>query len=132
MAAGIKKLLTGLSINQKLASAAGHSTSPSPNYEVIISKFVFWFILILVIIAALNVVNISSVSGPLSAMVTQFLVFVPNLIAAVIIGFIAWIVARLIRAGLSRVLAKTQLDEKLSAEVGVSTISNNIADIVQH
>lgn len=130
VAAGIKKLLTGLSINQKLASAAGHSTSPSPNYEVIISKFVFWFILILVIIAALNVVNISSVSGPLSAMVTQFLVFVPNLIAAVIIGFIAWIVARLIRAGLSRVLAKTQLDEKLSAEVGVSTISSNIADIV--
>lgn len=130
VAAGIKKLLTRLNINEKLAGAAGHSTSPSPNYEVIFSKLVFWFILLLAIIAALNVVNISSISGPLSAMVTQFLVFVPNLIAAVIVGFVAWVVARLIRAGLTRVLAKTQLDEKLSAEVGVSTLSHNIADIV--
>lgn len=131
IAAGIKKLLQRVNTNHKLSNAAGHPVAEaSPDYESIISKFVFWFILIIAIIAALNVLNISSVSGPFSDMIAQFLIFVPSIIAAVIVGFIGWIVARLVRAGLTGVLAKTQLDEKLSSEVGVSPISHNIADIV--
>ena len=131
VAAGIKKLLQKFNTNHKLSNAAGHAAiSSSPNYESIISKFVFWFIFILAVIAALNVLNINSVSGPFSNMVAQFLIFIPSIIAAVIVGFIGWVVARLVRAGLTRVLASTQLDEKLSSEVGVSPISQNIAEIV--
>ncbi len=132
IAAGVKKLLQKINTNHKLSNVAGHTVAQStkPDYEVIISKFVFWFILILAVVAALNVLNISGVSGPLSDMVGQFLIFVPNIIAAIIVGFIGWIVARLARAGLVRVLAKTQLDEKLSADVGVSPISENIAEII--
>ncbi|OTG83860.1 hypothetical protein B9T27_05015 [Acinetobacter sp. ANC 4648] len=131
IAAGVKKLLQKANTNHKLSNAAGHAAvEPSPNYESIISKFVFWFIFILAVIAALNVLNINSVSGPFSNMVAQFLIFVPNIIAAIIVAFIGWIVARLVRAGLTRVLAKTQLDEKLSSEVGVNPISQNIAEIV--
>ena len=132
IAAGVKKLLSKLNTNHKLSNAAGHTVAaePSPNYESILAKFVFWFILIIAIIGALNVLNISSVSGPLSAMITQFLMFIPNIIAALIIGFVGWILARFIRAGLTQVLAKTQLDEKLSTEAGVNSISKNIADIV--
>ncbi|TCM65853.1 putative transporter (transmembrane protein) [Acinetobacter calcoaceticus] len=132
IAAGIRKILRKLNINHKLSNAAGHAVAeePSPNYETILAKFVFWFIMIIVVVAALNILNISSVSAPLSSMIGQFLSFVPNLIAAVIIGFIAWVIARLVRAGLSKTLAKTQLDEKLSSEAGVSAISSNIADIV--
>ena len=132
IAAGVKKLLNKLNTNHKLSNAAGHTTetASSPNYESILAKFVFWFILIFAIFAALNVLNISGVSGPLSAMITQFLVFVPNLIAALIVGFVGWIIARFIRAALTKALSKTQLDEKLSSEVGISTISENIADIV--
>ncbi|SPL68989.1 mechanosensitive ion channel [Acinetobacter stercoris] len=132
VAAGIKKLLQKVNTNHNLSSATGRTVADShrPDYESIISKFVFWFILILAVIAALNVLNISSVSGPLSDMIGQFLIFVPNIIAAIVVGFIGWVVARLARAGLVRVLAKTQLDEKLSADVGVSPISENIAEII--
>ncbi|WP_373429801.1 mechanosensitive ion channel [Acinetobacter gerneri] len=132
VAAGIKKLLQKLNTNHNLSSAAGHTVAQPkvPDYESIVSKFVFWFVLILAVIAALNVLNISSVSAPLSDMIGQFLIFVPNIIAAVIVAFIGWIAARLARAGLVRVLAKTQLDEKLSADVGVSPISENIAEII--
>ncbi|WP_204336352.1 mechanosensitive ion channel family protein, partial [Proteus mirabilis] len=87
--------------------------------EGLISKVVFWFILILAVVAALNVLNISGVSGPFSNMVNQVLVYIPNIIAAVVVGFIGWIVARLVRAGVTNVLSRTQLDDKLSSEVGV-------------
>ncbi|MGY6581820.1 membrane protein [Klebsiella pneumoniae] len=74
--------------------------------------------------------NISGVSGPFSNMVNQVLVYIPNIIAAVVVGFIGWIVARLVRAGVTNVLSRTQLDDKLSSEVGVGGISQNIGEIL--
>lgn len=126
IAAGVKKLLSALGTNHRLSSATGKT----PDFERIVSKFVFWFVLTIALIAALNVLNIYSVSGPFSAMITQVLVFVPNLIAAAVLALMGWIIARLVRAGFSNVLARTQLDEKLSSEVGVRPLSENIADIV--
>ncbi|WP_288450642.1 mechanosensitive ion channel [uncultured Acinetobacter sp.] len=126
IAAGVKKLLSALGTNHRLSSATGKT----PDFERIVSKFVFWFVLTIALIAALNVLNIYSVSGPFSAMITQVLVFVPNLIAAAVVALVGWIIARLVRAGFSNVLARTQLDEKLSSEVGVRPLSENIAEIV--
>lgn len=125
VAAGVKKLLQKLDTNHKLSSATGRT----PNIENLISKLVFWFIMILAVVGALNVLNISGVSDPFSNMVGRILAFIPNLLAAVAVGFIGWIVARLVRAGLTNVLARTELDEKLSGEVGVSSLSSNIGEI---
>lgn len=126
IAAGIKKILEKLGTNQKLSTATGHRS----NIENILSRIVFWVVMIIAVIGALNVLNLTSVSGPFSVMIQQFLLFIPQLLAAVAIGFIGWIVANLVRVGLKRVLDRTQLDERLSAEVGVSPITQNIADIV--
>ena len=126
VAAGVKKLLQKVNTNAKLSSATGRT----PNIEGLISKVVFWFILILAVVAALNVLNISGVSSPFSNMVNQVLVYIPNIIAAVVVGFIGWIVARLVRAGVTNVLSRTQLDDKLSSEVGVGGISQNIGEIL--
>lgn len=125
VAAGVKKLLQKLDTNHKLSSATGRA----PNIENLISKLVFWFIMILAVVGALNVLNISGVSDPFSNMVGRILAFIPNLLAAVAVGFVGWIVARLVRAGLTNVLARTELDEKLSGEVGVSSLSSNIGEI---
>ncbi|RPE27503.1 putative transporter (transmembrane protein) [Acinetobacter sp. BIGb0102] len=125
VAAGVKKLLQKLDTNHKLSSATGRA----PNIENLISKLVFWFIMILAVVGALNVLNISGVSDPFSNMVGRILAFIPNLLAAVAVGFVGWIIARLVRAGLTNVLARTELDEKLSGEVGVSSLSSNIGEI---
>ena len=125
IAAGVKKVLQKFETDRRLSSATGRS----PNIENLISKLIFWFIMILAVVGALNILNISGVSDPFSNMVARILAFIPNIIAAAVVGFVGWIVARLVRAGLTNVLAKTQMDEKLSTEVGVSTLSNNIGEI---
>ncbi|MCH7303248.1 mechanosensitive ion channel [Acinetobacter higginsii] len=125
IAAGVKKLLQKLDTNHKLSSATGRT----PNIENLVSKLVFWFVMILAVVGALNVLNISGVSDPFSNMVGRVLAYIPNLLAAVAVGFIGWIIARLVRAGLTNVLSKTELDEKLSGEVGVSSLSSNIGEI---
>ncbi|RZG80849.1 hypothetical protein EXE10_13765 [Acinetobacter sp. WCHAc060033] len=126
VAAGIKKLLEKIGTNQKLSSATGHRS----NIESILSRIIFWVVMVIAVIGALNVLNLSSVSSPFSAMIQQFLLFIPTLLAAVAIGFVGWIVANLVKVGLKKVLDRTQLDEKLSSDVGVSPISQNLADIV--
>ena len=125
VAGGIKKVLEKLGTNQKLSSATGHRS----NIENIVSRIVFWIILIIAVIGALNVLNLTSVSGPFSSMIQQFLLFIPQLLAAAAVGFIGWIIANLVRVGSQKLLSKTQLDEKLSSEAGVSPISENISEI---
>ena len=125
VAAGVKKLLQKLNTNHRLSSATGHK----PNIENLISKLVFWFVIILAVVGALNVLNISGVSDPFSNMVGRILAFIPNLLAAVAVGFIGWILAGLVKAGLTNVLARTEMDEKLSNEVGVGSLSSNIGEI---
>ena len=125
VAAGVKKLLQKLNTNHRLSSATGHT----PNIENLISKLVFWFVIILAVVGALNVLNISGVSDPFSNMVSRVLAFIPNLLAAVAVGFIGWILAGLVKAGLTNMLARTEMDEKLSNEVGVGSLSSNIGEI---
>ena len=126
IAAGIKKVLSKLNTNQKLSTATGHRS----NIENILSRVVFWVVMIIAVIGALNVLNLNSVSGPFSNMVQQFLLFIPQLLAAVAVGFIGWIVANLVKVSLTKLLNKTQLDEKLSQDVGVNSFSQNISEIV--
>ena len=102
VAAGVKKLLQKLDTNAKLSSATGQA----PNLEGLVSKLVSWFVMILAVVAALNVLNISSVSEPLSNMVSRVLAYIPSLLAAGAVAFVAWIVARLVRAGLSMYCVK--------------------------
>ena len=125
VAAGVKKLLQKLNTNHRLSSATGHK----PNIENLLSKLVFWFVIILAVVGALNVLNINGVSDPFSNMVSRVLAFIPNLLAAVAVGFIGWILAGLVKAGLTNVLARTEMDEKLSNEVGVGSLSSNIGEI---
>ena len=125
VAAGVKKLLQKLNTNHRLSSATGHK----PNIENLLSKLVFWFVIILAVVGALNVLNISGVSDPFSNMVSRVLAFIPNLLAAVAVGFIGWILAGMVKAGLTNVLARTEMDEKLSNEVGVGSLSSNIGEI---
>lgn len=126
VSAAVKKLLQKLGTNTHLNTATGHHS----NVESIVARVVFWIILIIAVIGALNVLNLTGVSGPFSNMIEQFLLFIPQLLGAIAIGFIGWIVANLVKMGLQKVLDRTQLDEKLSAEVGVSPISQNISQIV--
>ena len=126
IASAIKKVLRKLSTDQRLSNATGHRA----NIENIVSRIVFWVIIVIAVIGALNVLNLTSVSGPFSTMIQQFLLFIPQLLAAAAVGFVGWIFANLVKVALTKLLNRTQLNEKMSQHAGVSTISENIADIV--
>ncbi len=126
IAALVRNVLAKINVNQRMNS----STGKSYDIEEIISKIVFWFIFIIAISAALNQLNLNSISAPFANMVGQVLTFIPNLIAAIAIGVIGWVVATVVRTAITAGLAKTSMDERLSAQAGVKPMSGTVADIV--
>ncbi|HIK15396.1 MAG TPA: mechanosensitive ion channel [Leptolyngbyaceae cyanobacterium M33_DOE_097] len=88
------------------------SASQSSQVEGIFASVVFWVILTLAIVAALNVLNLTTVSQPLNNFLNQIFAFLPKLGAAAFLAFIAWVVATLARAIVTRTAKSFSLDER--------------------
>ncbi|MGO2225258.1 MAG: mechanosensitive ion channel [Psychrobacter celer] len=126
IAALVRNVLSKVNLNQRMNS----STGKTYDLEGIISKIVFWFIFIIAISGALNQLNLNSISTPFANMVNQVLAFIPNLIGAIAVGVIGWVIATVARTAINAALAKTSMDERLSAQAGVKPMSSTIADMV--
>ena len=126
IAALVRGVLNKIDLNQRMNS----STGKAYDLEGIISKVVFWFIFIIAISGALSQLNLNSISAPFANMVNQVLAFIPNLIAAIAVAMIGWVIATVARTAINAALAKTSMDERLSAHAGVKPLSSTIADIV--
>lgn len=126
IAALVRGVLNKINLNQRMNS----STGKAYDLEGIISKVVFWFIFIIAISGALSQLNLNSISAPFANMVNQVLVFIPNLIMAIAVAMIGWVIATIARTAINAALAKTSMDERLSAHAGVKPMSSTIADIV--
>ena len=126
IAALVRGVLSKVNLNQRMNS----STGKTYDLEGIISKIVFWFIFIIAISGALNQLNLNSISAPFANMVNQVLAFIPNLVGAIALGVIGWVIATVARTAINAALSKTTMDERLSAQAGVKPMSSTIADMV--
>jgi hypothetical protein len=69
-------------------------------------------------------------SGPLQAVVSQVLDYLPRLGAGGALLLVAWVVAAVARRLLVRGLEASGLDERLSAEAGMKPISQSLGNVV--
>ncbi|MGD9891695.1 MAG: mechanosensitive ion channel [Dehalococcoidia bacterium] len=82
-----------------------------------IAKAVFWVILIFTFVAFFDALNIAAVSGPLDQLLSQVFFYLPRIVGAGILLLIAWIVARVVRALVTRGLEAVNVDERLGNEM---------------
>ncbi len=83
-----------------------------------LGQAIFWIVLLVGLVAALNALQLQAITAPLEGMLTDFLAFVPNLVAAGLILFVGLFVIRLIRTVSANLLATTGLDS-WSERVGI-------------
>ena len=113
-----RTLLGKTNLDNRIAASMHPSESFRP--ERAISKLVYYIVLIIAILAALDMLGINSVMTPLNNMVNDFLGFIPDLIGALLIGFIGYILAKVVSglvamaAGfLNNVSTRAGLDPKI-------------------
>jgi hypothetical protein len=124
--AGTRKLLDAANLNERIAA----STDSDVDAESWGAAGVFWVVMFLVLIAFFNVLDLQIVSEPLQALVTKVFEFGPSLFAGGVLALIAWVLANVGRSIVTGALAKTSIDEKVSAAAEMKPVSASIGDVL--
>ncbi|NND64729.1 MAG: mechanosensitive ion channel, partial [Gammaproteobacteria bacterium] len=127
ISAAIRKGLSWITKNERIKSWVG---SDMPRIDQIIAKIVFWIIMIFAVIAMFNELQLDAASSSLQRLIDPVLAFVPKILAAGLLGLVAWVIAGLVRVVVRKALGATQLDEKLAAAAEVQPFSTSIGNIL--
>lgn len=109
----LTKALASTSWDQKLADEAG--TRPMSKN---IGNVLFWLTFLLFVPAVLGVLDLEGLLEPVRGMIDKALAMIPNIVAAVAIGFVGWLLAKLLRALVSNLLAAVGVD-RVGSEIGL-------------
>ncbi|MCY7321612.1 MAG: mechanosensitive ion channel [Phormidesmis sp. CAN_BIN36] len=113
----VRSLLKRTDVDNRLvAMIAGGRNQSNLQVENIIGSIVFWIIMILVVVAALNALNLQTVSTPLNAFLNEIFRYLPKLGSAAVLIAIAWLVATLAKAIVVRTAQSFSLDERLAEQ----------------
>lgn len=107
---GLLRVLDRISLDDRIADLLGQDTD---GCEKSISTFVLWLLMLFVVVFALSVAGQGEAVEPLKDVFDQILGFLPRLLAAVSIGFIAWIVATVVKNLLVGLLSASRIDERV-------------------
>ena len=113
----VRSLLNRTDVDNRLAAMiSGGRTQSDLKVENLIAAVIFWIIMILAVVAALNALNLQTVSTPLNAFLNQIFGFLPRLGSAAVLIAIAWVLATVVKAIVVRTAQSFSLDERLSEQ----------------
>jgi hypothetical protein len=124
--AAVRKLLSMVRVNRFVTQSVGKPM----DIEGGVAQGIFWFILLLTILAVFNTLDLDQLSGPFAAMMSQIMAYLPHLLAGVLLLIAAWLTATIVRALANRALRATQWDEKLVAHAGMPPMGDNVGNVL--
>jgi len=124
--AGVRRGLAFVKLNSYIAQ----STEKPFNAESAIATGVFWLIILITLVGVFNALNLQLVSGTFQVMLSQIVGYLPRLLAGTVLLVVAWLIATVLRAVANRVLAATQLDDKLSQQAGMHPMSKSVGNVL--
>jgi len=135
MLANIVSELVGLSGDTIQSFAPKLRLPENINLVKILKKIVFIFIFVPLLIAALNILNLDSVSGPATSMLQSFFDAIPKILLATVIMVIFVVVGKFISGLLKDLLDSLNLnkilkDANIGSIAGKTNIEKLIANIV--
>lgn len=97
------------------------AATPEAGVEILelLGKLAFFLVFLFMVPSIFDALGMRAVSQPISNMVQNFLAFIPNIIAAGIILFVGWMLAKLARELVTNILIRFRAD-KLPQKLGLS------------
>ena len=115
--------LARTSFDEQLSRNAGMKPVSSS-----IANVAYWLVILLFLPIVLGILGLEGLLDPLQRMMDQFLAALPDIFAALIIGFVGWIVAKIVREVVRNLAASAGVDRAWS-EAGV-TESTRLSDLL--
>lgn len=124
--AGVRKTTALLKVNERISESTGEKLDVEKGAAV----GAFWLIILITVIGVFNTLNLELVSAPFNQLLSQVLGYLPRILAGVVLIVLAWILAVLFRALVTRALAATSWDQKLATETGALPLSKSIGNVL--
>jgi len=103
--AAINRLMAAGRWDERLSASAG--VKP---ISAVLGDVVYWLVLLLFLPAIVGALRIEGLMLPLAAMTEQVTAMLPNIFAAIVIGLVGWLVAKVLRGLVTNLLAATGID----------------------
>jgi Mechanosensitive ion channel, conserved TM helix len=100
------RLLSATSLDEKLAAEAGMEPISKNAGNIL-----FWLVILLFLPAILAAFDLRGLLEPVQSMLNKFLDALPHIFAAAVIGFVGWLVARVLRGLVTNLLVATGVDK---------------------
>lgn len=125
----VARVLAATTLDERLAKEAG--MQPISRSA---ANMLFWLVLLLFLPAVLSAYEMRGLLEPVQQMLTKLLDIVPNIFSALVIGFVGWLVARVLRGLVTNLLAAAGADRigtsvGLAESVRVSRLAGTLAFI---
>lgn len=100
-----------------------------------IGNALYWFIFLLFLAPVLDTLGLQQALQPVQALITEVLLILPNILAAILIAVVGWFIANVVRRIVTNLLVTTGIDRLgsrlgLSSTAGVQPLSSIIGTIV--
>lgn len=115
------KLLKWLRIDERLSRAT--SGSRPLQLQRPLEMVVYYLLLLVALVAALQVLGLTLITQPLNALLAAVFAWIPRLLAGIVVIVVAWVAATIIRGLIRRVLESFSFDKRLGDSSGVTSPS---------
>jgi hypothetical protein len=115
VAAFVRNVLHRTSFDNRLAAWIAGDRAHTVPIERGAGTAAFWIVMLFVLMAVFQTLQLTVVTEPLNALLAQMAAFVPKLLGAAILALVAWVVATIVRRVVTRGLVVTGADQRLSA-----------------
>ena len=116
----VSKVIGGVikrtSLDEKLSSWTESDNSSTMKFSGFVAKGVFWIIMIFVFIAFFQTLKLTIVTEPLNQLLSQIFEFAPQILGALILLLLAWVIASVLRLAVVKSLTVLKLDEKIASK----------------
>ena len=112
--AAVNRILSATTLDETLSREAGMQAMSRT-----VANVLFWLVILLFLPSILAAFELRGLLEPVQAMLTKLLGAVPNIVAALIIGFVGWLVAKILRGLVVNLLAAAGLDN-VGGRVGLT------------
>jgi hypothetical protein len=113
----VQAALRRTTIDNRIAAWVRGEEGEAPDIEPFIGKIIFWFLMIFVLIAFFQALQLTVVTEPLQNLLDKIVGAAPNVLWAAVLLLIAWLLATGLRLVVRKVFEGLRLDERLGSEV---------------
>jgi Mechanosensitive ion channel, conserved TM helix len=121
----VKSLLKRTDLDNKIANKFNAEEGKKPfQLEHSISRGVFWFLMLFVLVAFFQALQLTIITEPLNNLLDQVLSYLPQVLGAGALFLIAWLLATILRKIIVTGLNSLKVDERIGEKAGTEDSKN--------